>query len=79
MNFERDVIGKVIRSLRLRKGVSQEVLSGFVPMARTHLTMIENGNKLPNFETVWKIAHALDLSPHDLVSKIEEELSKLTK
>ena len=44
----------------------------FAGIARTHLTMIENGDKQPNFETIWKIAVALNMKPSELVSQIEQ-------
>lgn len=66
MQFNSDVVGQVIRKLRKEKKISQDVLSGFAGIARTHLTMIENGSKQPNFETIWKIAMALDLRPSEL-------------
>ena len=68
------VIGKVISRLRTEKGLSQEVLSGFAGLARSHLAMIETGTKLPNFETLWRLAYALELKPHELVAMIEVEL-----
>jgi transcriptional regulator with XRE-family HTH domain len=51
--------------------MTQEMLSGFAGIARTHLTMIENGSKQPNFETIWRIAIALDVKPSELVAEIE--------
>ena len=72
MKFDDKVIGQTIKTLRKEKGVSQEVLSGFAGIARTHLTMIENGTKQANFETLCKIATALEIRPSELVKKIEE-------
>lgn len=74
MQFDKQAIGIVIRKLRNEKGLSQDVLSGLAGIGRTHLTMIENGQKNPNFETVWKIALALELHPSELVARIENEL-----
>ena len=54
------------------------MLSGFTGIARTHLTMIENGTKQANFETLWKIALALDIRPSELVARIEEEIENHT-
>ena len=71
-------VGKAIRDLRKEKGISQDVLSGFAGIARTHLTMIENGTKQANFETLWKIALALDIRPSELVARIEEEIENHT-
>jgi len=66
-------VGRAIRKLRTQKGLTQELLSGFAGIARTHLAMIENGCKKPNIETIWKIALALEMTPSELVSQIEEE------
>ena len=76
LEFRRDVTGKVIRELRNNKKLTQEVLSGFAGIARSHLAMIERGTKQPNFETVWVIANALELHPHELVKIIEQETEK---
>lgn len=73
MQFDNFAVGQAIRALRKEKGISRDVLSGFAGIARTHLTMIENGTKQANFETIWKIALALDIRPSELVARIEQE------
>lgn len=76
MQFDNEAVGKTIRTLRKERGLSQDVLSGFAGIARTHLTMIENGTKQANFETLWRIARAFDMRPSELVRRIEEETEK---
>ena len=76
MQFDNTLIGKVIRRKRNQKGMTQELLSGLAGIARTHLTMIENGTKQPNFETIWSIAPALNMKPSELVAEIEMELEQ---
>ena len=76
MEFDKYAVGNVIRKLRNEKKISQEILSGFAGMARSHLSMVENGTKKANFETIWKIANALEMKPHELVKCIEEEITK---
>ena len=78
MQFDNFAVGAVIRNLRKEKGISQDVLSGLAGLARTHLTIIENGMKQANFETLWKIAVALDIRPSELVSRIENEIENNT-
>lgn len=73
IEFDRNATGIVVRRIRKQKNLSQEVVSGLAGMARSHLAMIENGDKQANFETVWRLANALDMKPHDLVRRIEEE------
>lgn len=76
MQFDNKTVGKVIREKRILKGMTQELLSGLAGIARTHLTMIENGTKQPNFETLWRIAIALELKPSELVAAIEEQAGR---
>lgn len=71
MQFDNKAVGEAVRMLRTEKKMSQDVLSGLAGIARTHLTMIENGSKQANFETLWKISLALDISPSELIAKIE--------
>lgn len=73
MYFDKSAIGKTIKNIRKEKHLSQEIVSGLAGIARSHLAMIENGTKQPNFETIWKIANALELKPHQLVKLIEQE------
>lgn len=75
MQFDNRAVGGAIRSLRKKRGLSQEVLSGLAGIARTHLTMIESGAKQPNFETLWRIALALDMRPSELVAAIETQVT----
>lgn len=77
--WENNIVGQTIRSVRKAKGMSQEVLSGFAGIARTHLTMIECGTKQANFSTICKIAEAFDMRPSELVRKMEETEEKRDK
>lgn len=76
IDFDKLAIGKVVRAMRKEKGLSQEVCSGLAGIARSHLAMIETGTKQANFETIWKLANAFDVMPHELVRRIEEESKK---
>ncbi len=75
MQFDNKAIGETIRRLRKEKKLSQDVLSGLAGIARTHLTMIENGSKQANFETLWRIALALNMRPSELVCCIERTIA----
>ena len=76
--FDDKVIGNTIKSIRKSKGLSQD-LSGLAGIARTHLTMIENGTKQANFTTICKIAAALKMRPSELVRQIEDFAEKEQK
>lgn len=76
IEFNRFAVGRVVRQLRKNRGLSQEVFSGLVGIARSHLAMIESGSKQANFETVWRIANAFDMAPHELVRLVEEVIQR---
>ena len=76
MPFDNRAVGRTVRRLRSKRGLSQDVLSGFAGIARTHLTMIENGDKQANFEALWKMANRLDMRPSELAALIEAEIGR---
>ena len=76
MKFENKAVGQTIRNLRESKNLSQDVLSGLAGIARSHLSMIETGTKQANFQTIWRIALALEMRPSELVARIEETAQK---
>ena len=76
VEFNKFAVGRVVRQLRKNRGLSQDVFSGLVGIARSHLAMIESGSKQANFETVWRIANAFDMAPHELVRLVEEEIQR---
>ena len=68
------IVGKVIQRYREKKGLSQEVLSGFADIGRTHLSAIERGIRKPTLDTFFKIAEALNMAPSELMKLIENEI-----
>ena len=75
MKYDSSAIGRVVRQSRIQKGFSQEVLSGFANIARSHLAMIETGNKAANVETLWKIAQALEMPLSEFIRRVEGEMN----
>ena len=76
MEFDNKAVGQTIRNLRESTNLSQDVLSGLAGIARSHLSMIETGTKQANFQTIWRIALALEMRPSELVARIEETVQK---
>lgn len=74
MYYDQVAAGRVIRRMRTQKHMTQELLSGFAGIARSHLSMIENGTKQANVETLWRIAQALEMKPSQLLAAIEDEI-----
>ncbi|MBO5005996.1 MAG: helix-turn-helix transcriptional regulator [Clostridia bacterium] len=69
------IVGSVIQKYREKRGLSQEVVSGFADIGRTHLSAIERGVRKPTLDTFFKIAQAMDISPSELMRLIEEEIA----
>ena len=76
MKYDHRIMGRIIRQEREKKQMTQEVFSGFAVLTRSHLAMIERGQKNPNVETLWKIAQALDMPLSELFRLVEEEMNK---
>ncbi len=68
------IVGTVIQRVREEKKLSQEVVSGFADIGRTHLSAIERGVRKPTLETFFRISEALNIKASTLLSLIEEEL-----
>ena len=56
------------------KGKTQEVVSGLAGLDRTHYSKIERGLRSPTLDTLFRIAQALDMKPHELLLEIEKAL-----
>ena len=74
--YDHTITGRIIRQLRLERGMSQEVLSGLAAISRTHLSEIESGKDNANVETLWHIAGGLDIRLSDLFRRVENEIER---
>ncbi|MBW8060210.1 MAG: helix-turn-helix transcriptional regulator [Solirubrobacterales bacterium] len=59
-------LGKAIRQLRDKRGMTQEALAHAAGVTVGHLSMIERGHSNPTWATVKAIAAALDASMIEL-------------
>ena len=73
MLYNRKAFGIVISTLRVRKELTQEKLSGLAGIARSHLVALENGEKTAKLDTLWRIADALEMRPSELIRLVENE------
>lgn len=60
-------IGKMVRNIRERKGITQEQLALNAGLNRAYIGYIERGERNPSTDTLVKIAKALKVSPKDLL------------
>ena len=74
MMLDAETVGRVIQEYQEKKGLSQEVVSGFANVGRTHLSAIERGIRKPTLETFFRISEAMEIRPSGLMALIEETL-----
>ena len=74
MLYNSKAFGVVIGRLRMKKGMTQESMSGLAGIARSHLAALENGEKTVKLSTLWAIAYALDIKPNELIRLVEKEM-----
>ena len=67
MVFNYIMLGKRIRSLRKKRGLTQMGLSETIDCAATYLSYIENGRKSMSLATFVAIANALHVSADELL------------
>ena len=72
--LDAEIVGLVIQRFRESRGKSQELVSGFAGIGRTHLSAIERGERKPTLETLYKIAYALDVKPSIIIAAIDAEI-----
>ena len=71
-----ELVGRILRELRDSRKLTQEVLSGLAGLDRTHYSKIERGLRSPTIDTLFKIASAYDMRPHQLMKLIEQAVEE---
>lgn len=72
---EHVALGRAIRELRRRAGISQEDLGDRCDLHRTYVGGIERGERNPSFANLLKIADALGVSVVELFRHFEAVLA----
>ncbi len=68
--------GKVLRSLRLKSGLTQEQLGFEAGLRRTYVSILELGQQQPSLTTILKLSGSLGRSAQDMIGLVEAELAK---
>ena len=64
--------GERLKALRLAAGLTQEKLAEQIGMRPQHLTRLETGGRTPSWETVLRIAKALNVSLDEFLPQESE-------
>ncbi|MCC7408885.1 MAG: helix-turn-helix transcriptional regulator [Phycisphaeraceae bacterium] len=68
----RQAFGDRVRQIREGLGLSQEALANQAKLHRTHISLIERGQRNVRLETVERLAKALRVQPADLVPEVRK-------
>ena len=67
--------GKVLRRLRLERGLSQEDLALAAGLQRKYISLLERADYKPKITTVFSLAEALGCRPSELIAQVEAEIA----
>lgn len=67
--------GKVLRRLRIERGLSQEALALSADLQRNYISLMELGQNQPTITTIFKLASALSIKPSKLMDLVEIEIN----
>jgi transcriptional regulator with XRE-family HTH domain len=65
-----DLFGKQLKMLRIGRHLSQEKLSESCDFHRNHVGRLERGERVPTFDALLRLAHALEVKPSELLRLI---------
>ena len=63
-----ETFGQTLRSIRMRRGITQKELAAFTRLSATFIGEMERGLKAPNLESVVAIARALHVGVDEMVA-----------
>lgn len=69
-------LGKLVRKLRVEKGLSCAKLADEYDLDRGNLNRVENGHNDTKISTFWKISEALGMRFSEFTKMLEEEMGE---
>lgn len=67
MNSESEKLGKNLKRIRTKKGITQGDIARSLNVSRGFISNIENGKTNPTLATIAKLAKAINVSAVDLM------------
>lgn len=62
----KQIIGKTVKAIRIKQGLSQEDLAGLCEVDRSYISMIEVGRNEPSVSKIFELCAGLDIKPFSL-------------
>ncbi len=70
------IVFEALRHFRSQKGLSQEQLGLEGGFDRTYISLMERGLRSPTLRAVVKLAEVLQVSPSEIIKRMEREMAK---
>lgn len=73
----KQIIGKTIKAIRIKQGLSQEDIAHECNVDRSYISMIEVGRNEPSVTKIFELCKGLKIKPSDFFKMVEVEYLKL--
>jgi transcriptional regulator with XRE-family HTH domain len=70
MRSPEHTFGDTVRRVRGQRKLSQEMLAELAELNRSYVGLVERGQTNISLRNIVKLAHALNVKPHDLLKEI---------
>lgn len=67
---------RALKAIRTEKELTQEQLAYGAKVHRTYIAFLEGARKQPSIDAVFKIAKGLDVSPAELIERVDSYYTK---
>lgn len=75
-NIIKQIIGKTVKAIRIKQGLSQEDLAHECNVDRSYISMIEVGRNEPSVKKIFDLCKELKIQPSDFFKMVEVEYEK---
>lgn len=75
----KQIIGKTVKAIRIKHGLSQEDLAHECGVDRSYISMIEVGRNEPSVTKIFDLCKGLKIKPSDFFKLVESEHAKIQK
>lgn len=69
-------LGKRLRELRAKQGLSQEAFADYCGLHRTAMSLIERGKRVPSLRTLLTLSQGFGISLSELLRDVDKGLPK---
>lgn len=76
-NIIKQIIGKTVKAIRIKQGLSQEDLAHECDVDRSYISMIEVGRNEPSVTKIFDLCQGLKIKPSDFFKLVEGEYEKI--